>query len=183
MQFGPKLIWFGFIGAALTAMLRLRTRVGPQPADAGSQRRLDEPLINRPDAPRGAGTVVAVGALSAAVLALGLTWYAVDQNVQQTAIALALTHGDPRGAPTLITRYGCGGCHTITGAPGADGKVGPDLSGLRERVYVGGVLRNTPDNLVQWIVNPQRFSPRSAMPATGITEAEARDVAAYLYQQ
>ncbi len=65
--------------------------------------------------------------------------------------------------------------------PGADGKVGPDLPALRERVYVGGVLRNTPDNLVQWIVDPQRFSPRSAMPATGITEAEARDVAAYLY--
>ena len=105
----------------------------------------------------------------------------LDQQAEQQATALALTHGKPRHAPDLITRYGCGGCHTVPGAPGADGKVGPDLSGLRERVYVGGVLRNTPDNLIQWIVDPQRFSPRSAMPATGITEAEARDVAAYLY--
>jgi cytochrome c len=35
--------------------------------------------------------------------------------------------------------------------------------------------------MVRWIVNPQQFSPQTAMPATGITEEEARDVAAYLY--
>jgi cytochrome c1 len=57
------------------------------------------------------------------------------------------------------------------------------LADLRERVYVGGVLWNSSDNLIGWIVDPQRFSPHSAMPATGITEAEARDVAAYLYAQ
>jgi cytochrome c1 len=48
-------------------------------------------------------------------------------------------------------------------------------------VYIGGTTNNSPDNLVQWIVSPQTFSPRTVMPATGITEAEARDVAAYLY--
>jgi cytochrome c len=42
---------------------------------------------------------------------------------------------------------------------------------------------NSPDNLTRWMVSPQTFSPRSAMPATGISEAEARDVAAYLYAQ
>jgi mono/diheme cytochrome c family protein len=36
---------------------------------------------------------------------------------------------------------------------------------------------------VRWIVSPQTFSPRSAMPATGISEAEARDVAAWLYSR
>jgi cytochrome c len=45
------------------------------------------------------------------------------------------------------------------------------------------VISNTPDNLVQWIVSPQSFSPQSAMPATGITEAEARDVATFLYSR
>jgi cytochrome c2 len=43
------------------------------------------------------------------------------------------------------------------------------------------VLRNTPVNLVQWVVDPQRFLAGSAMPVTGISEPEARDVAAYLY--
>jgi cytochrome c1 len=67
--------------------------------------------------------------------------------------------------------------------PGAQGKVGPTLSDLREQVYIGGVVRNTPDNLVGWIVDPQHFSPGSAMPRTGITEGEARDVAAFLYMR
>jgi cytochrome c1 len=75
------------------------------------------------------------------------------------------------------------GCHTIPGIPGGDGKVGGPLADIRQRVYVGGVLTNTPNNLIQWIVSPQVFSPRSAMPATGISEPEARDIAAYLYSR
>jgi cytochrome c1 len=57
------------------------------------------------------------------------------------------------------------------------------LSGIKHRVYVGGVVPNSPQNLVRWIVSPQAFSPRSAMPATGISEAEARNVATYLYSR
>jgi cytochrome c1 len=57
------------------------------------------------------------------------------------------------------------------------------LADIGHRVYVGGVISNTPDNLVQWIVSPQSLSPQSAMPATGITEAEARDVATFLYSR
>jgi cytochrome c2 len=82
-----------------------------------------------------------------------------------------------------MRRYGCGGCHTIPGVPGADGMTGPPLSGLIHRVYIGGVASNSPDHLIQWIVAPQKLSPHSAMPATGISEAQARDVAAYLYAQ
>lgn len=96
-------------------------------------------------------------------------------------IARALTGGDPDAAPPIMRRYGCVGCHTIPGVDGADGQVGGPLAGIRGRVYIGGVLNNTGDNLVRWIVSPQLFSPRSAMPATGISESEARDVAAYLY--
>lgn len=103
------------------------------------------------------------------------------QRWEREDVAKALTGGDPDRAPVLFTRYGCGGCHTIPGVPGADGRVAGPLTGMRERVYVGGVTRNTPANLVGWIVDPRAVSPRSAMPATGITEAEARDVAAYLY--
>ena len=113
-------------------------------------------------------------------------WVAVKTwNTQQETIevARALTGGDPAKAAALVTRYGCGGCHTIPGLPGADGKAAPALSDLRARVYIGGVLPNSAQNLVDWIVDPRRFSPRTAMPATGITEDEARDVAAYLYTQ
>ena len=79
-----------------------------------------------------------------------------------------------------MSRYGCAGCHTIPGVRGASGRVGPPLQRFAGRVYVGGVLTNRPDHLVRWIVNPRAVSPRTAMPVTGISEAEARHVAAYL---
>jgi mono/diheme cytochrome c family protein len=100
---------------------------------------------------------------------------------EATAVARALTGGDPDQAAVLVTRYGCGGCHAIPGLPGADGRVAQPLGGLRERVFIGGQMRNTSDNLIRWIVDPRAISPNSAMPATGISAAEARDVAAYLY--
>lgn len=102
--------------------------------------------------------------------------------MQRAEVAEALTGGDAALAPAIFRRYGCVGCHAIPGIPGADGKVGGALSGLREQVYIGGVLNNTPDNLVQWIVSPRRFSPKTAMPATGISKEEARHLAAYLYR-
>jgi cytochrome c len=101
---------------------------------------------------------------------------------REDAIAKTLTGGDLGRAPSLIRRYGCGGCHTISAIAGADGKVAAPLDQLRKRVYIGGVLQNTPDNLVRWIVSPRTFSPQTAMPGTGITEAEARHVAAFLYR-
>jgi cytochrome c2 len=125
--------------------------------------------------------VVGLGAASVAITVASLGWHGWQKQAQAVAVAKALTRGDPARAPELITRYGCGGCHAIPGAPGADGKVAAPLGGMRERVFVGGVARNEADTLVRWIVAPQEISPHSAMPATGITEAEARDVAAFLY--
>jgi len=49
------------------------------------------------------------------------------------------------------------------------------------RVYVAGVLNNTPDNLVRWISDPKAIDERTAMPNVGVSESEARDIAAYLY--
>jgi len=119
----------------------------------------------------------AMALLVASVAAVGMTWKAQHQS---NSVAMAMTGGDLARAPDIIRRYGCAGCHTIPGIPGGDGQVGGPLSDIKHRVYVGGVLTNSPDNLVRWIVSPQAFSPRSAMPATGISEAEARDVAAFL---
>jgi cytochrome c len=122
------------------------------------------------------GGATAIGLVSAAAVVVS-GWQ------QQNNIAVALTGGEPSRAPTLLRRYGCSSCHTIPGAPGGDGLVGPSLRDLRSRVYLAGVLPNTADNLVRFIVSPTRFHPASAMPETGISEREARDVAAYLYAQ
>ncbi len=124
---------------------------------------------------------VLIGVVCAAT-AIGSTMaWSSRQKTEQ--IARAKTGGDPQHAPEIMRRYGCGGCHSIPGLAGADGEVGPPLGGLSHRVYIGGVANNTPDNLVRWMMSPQAFSPRTAMPATGITEAEARDAAAYLYSR
>ncbi|MEL6648628.1 MAG: hypothetical protein AAFQ05_13195, partial [Pseudomonadota bacterium] len=50
-----------------------------------------------------------------------------------------------------------------------------------ERAYVAGVLPNEPGGLVRWLVDPVAHSPMTAMPDLGVTEADARDMAAYLY--
>ena len=46
--------------------------------------------------------------------------------------------------------------------------------------FIGGVLPNTPDNMVRWIRAPHRFVPDGAMPDLGVTDRDALDIAAYL---
>lgn len=95
--------------------------------------------------------------------------------------AAALTGGDPERGKLAIRRYGCGSCHTIAGVPGANGLVGPPLTGVAGRLYIGGVLPNSPENLIRWIQDPQAMAGRTAMPDLGVTEEDARDIAGYLY--
>jgi cytochrome c1 len=52
---------------------------------------------------------------------------------------------------------------------------------IGRRIYIAGTLRNTSGNLVRWLRNPQQVLPGNAMPDMGLSEADARDVAAYLY--
>jgi cytochrome c1 len=89
--------------------------------------------------------------------------------------------GDPRVGAQLIESYRCGACHTIPGIKDADGLVGPPLTRFARRTYVGGEAPNTPPNLVHWIVDPASIEPGTAMPALGLSEQQARNVAAYLY--
>ena len=95
--------------------------------------------------------------------------------------AMALTGGDPARGRELLRTYGCAACHTIPGVDGADGLVGPPLAGIASRSYVGGVLPNTPANMIRWIRDPRGVDPRTAMPNAGVTEPDARRIAAYLY--
>jgi len=80
----------------------------------------------------------------------------------------------------LIGSHGCVACHTIPGVRGPVPKTGPPLAKMALRAYIGGVLPNTPDNLVQWLIDPPAIDPRTAMPNMGINTADAKDIAAYL---
>lgn len=97
------------------------------------------------------------------------------------ALAQNTTGGNPANGRRLAYAYGCGSCHTIPGVGEADGSIGPPLGGFGNRLYIAGLLQNTPDNLLRWIAQPQEVQPGNAMPDIGVTKEQARDIAAYLY--
>ncbi|WP_184719904.1 c-type cytochrome [Caulobacter sp.] len=88
---------------------------------------------------------------------------------------------DPARGLTLVESHGCGACHVIPGVDWPRGQVGGSLKGFASRTLIAGKLPNQPDALVRWLRDPPALSPDTAMPATGLSEAQARDVAAYLY--
>ena len=88
--------------------------------------------------------------------------------------------GDPQRGSVLLVREVCGACHVIPGIQEADGKVGPPLSGMAQRTIIAGVLPNTPDNMARWIRQPQAVVPGNAMPDVGVSEQQARDMAAFI---
>jgi cytochrome c1 len=49
------------------------------------------------------------------------------------------------------------------------------------RVTIAGVLRNTPENMIEWLRHPQAVVPNNAMPDMNLDERQARDITAYLY--
>lgn len=93
----------------------------------------------------------------------------------------AVNAGDSNQGRALTLEYNCGSCHIIPGVPHATGLVGPPLTGFAMRTYIAGLLPNTAPNLVLWIKSPQSVDPGNAMPDMGISEPQARSIAAYLY--
>ncbi|MFL5574994.1 MAG: c-type cytochrome [Gemmatimonadaceae bacterium] len=124
---------------------------------------------------------IATIARTAALLALAACRVTADAEDETRRAAIAMTGGDPARGPALIRHYGCGSCHTIAGVAGAAGLVGPPLTGIASRAYIAGVLENEPANMVRWIRDPKGVDALTAMPNTGVTESDARHIAAYLY--
>lgn len=113
-----------------------------------------------------------------ALLAAGMLCGCEDQDKQ---LAAAMTGGNPDAGRHEMEYYGCASCHVVPGVAGADGMVGPPLSQIADRTYLGGVIENTPANMVRWIMNAPGVDPRTAMPNLDIARQPARDIASYLY--
>jgi cytochrome c2 len=95
--------------------------------------------------------------------------------------SLANFGGDAHRGAELVSKYGCGNCHTIPRIASARGNVGPPLAGVGTRTYLAGFVRNSPDNMALWVRDPQRILPGNAMPTMGISESDSRDITAFLY--
>ena len=121
---------------------------------------------------------------AAALLAIVLTTSALAACGWFTEVGepkVEVEGGDPVLGKQAIIDFGCFACHTIPGVDRADANVGPPLTDWVDRRYIAGIMPNTPENLIPWIISPQQFQPDSAMPTLGVSEEEARHIAAYLY--
>ena len=91
--------------------------------------------------------------------------------------------GDVERGKLLLAQYQCGACHRIPEVAAARGTLGPALDSYGRRSYIAGQIPNRPDALARWLVEPSAMKPGTAMPAMGVSAADARDMAAYLYAQ
>jgi cytochrome c len=114
------------------------------------------------------------------VALIGLALAGCRNQSQQTA-AILTGGGNPARGKDMISAIGCSSCHTIPGVPGADGMIGPSLDKIAARAYIGGVLKNTPTNMLRWLKDPPGVDPLTAMPNLHLTDDQVRDVAGYLY--
>jgi len=101
------------------------------------------------------------------------------------AIRLAAQAAAP--PPALLEQLGyevfierCGICHAVRGIE-AHGVLGPDLTHLMSRRYIGaGALPNTAGNLGGWVADAQAQKPGCFMPTLDLSGPELQAVLAYL---
>lgn len=109
---------------------------------------------------------------------------AMAPSLPRPAPAAQLTSaGDAGRGKLAVTQYGCQACHIIPDVVGARVYIGRPLAGLGDQTLLAGRLPNTRENLVRWLRDPQSIDPHTAMPNMGVTERDARDMAAYLLQR
>ena len=80
----------------------------------------------------------------------------------------------------LFEHTACINCHTVSGTP-ADGRFGPDLTHLMSRTTIAaGAAENTPQNLRQWIDDPDAIKQGSLMPAMKLSHEDVDAVVNYM---
>ncbi len=114
-----------------------------------------------------------------------------DQAEAVTAYLMGLSKANPfsfaRGAANggnsaqgkkLVESVGCKACHAIgedtrvREARGTSFDIAPELTRVGSKVG--------PDWMFDWIRNPRHYNPTTKMPSLRLTDAEARDIVAYL---
>lgn len=80
----------------------------------------------------------------------------------------------------MLAQYQCGSCHVIPSVEASRGVDGPSLAAFGRRSYIAGHVPNGPDTLAHWIVAPSLIVPGTTMPSMGVSQPDARDMAAFL---
>ena len=80
-----------------------------------------------------------------------------------------------------MAQYACNVCHIVPGTQGPQGRLGPSLAGVASRPAISnGVVRNTPENLRQFIRDPASLNPQSSMPPIQMPDADTQAITAFL---
>jgi cytochrome c oxidase subunit 2 len=99
----------------------------------------------------------------------------VKQQRQPASVSDAASQGR-----RVFETTACINCHTVAGTV-ANGHFGPDLTHLMSRdTIAAGAATNTPENLKQWIQNPDSIKPGSLMPAMQLNDQDIGALTAYL---
>ena len=99
----------------------------------------------------------------------------IQEQRQPAIVGSAVSHGQ-----RVFETTACINCHTVAGTV-ANGRFGPDLTHLMSRdTIAAGAAKNTPENLRQWILNPDAIKPGSLMPAMQLSDQELDALTAYL---
>ncbi|HWY58150.1 MAG TPA: cytochrome c oxidase subunit II [Terriglobales bacterium] len=99
----------------------------------------------------------------------------IQEQRQPATVSNAASQGQ-----RIFETTACINCHTVAGTV-ANGHFGPDLTHLMSRdTIAAGAASNTPENLRQWILNPNAIKPGSLMPAMQLSDQDLDALTAYL---
>ncbi len=122
------------------------------------------------------------GRMRTAVLAaLAVAAPGLGACVDKADLPRPVVQGDPARGLAVIQSVGCAACHKTPGVAWPEGRTAGDLAGFGARPMIAGRLPNQPDVLTRWLIDAPSLDPGTAMPPMPLTQAQARDVAAYLY--
>ena len=90
----------------------------------------------------------------------------IERDIPVTPEAVA------RGKALYYDKYGCQSCHQLNLK---GGYVGPPLDNVGNRL--------TPGWIYHWLMNPQQYVPETIEPRSGMSEADAEQIVAFLMNQ
>lgn len=101
-------------------------------------------------------------------------------ETEQEAVPAVPASGAASEGAQYFQQLTCASCHTIRGTA-ASARVGPDLTHVASRETIAaGRLMNNPENLAQWLHEPDDIKPGCKMPNLHLTREQESALVAYL---
>jgi len=116
------------------------------------------------------------------------TYLSPADDGQPDDVTATLRGADAARGRELLDMKGCGLCHRMSGVAPLQGALlptGVTVSDMPRAVRLAPDLRYTRDRwraplLVRWLLHPSQIKPDTPMPEMGLSENDARSIAAYL---